>query len=160
MKTKLLFAFWVMMLMPVMVVSAQSFGDTITQNYSFGVDSMEKEIVIDVPSGCEKLYVRVDGSLQVGKCKVIILNSSGVWKKDLQLGYYGCRKSLTISTSSLDAKTLKEMTSRELEKLKASSGRVNGVIDYQTHQPDEGMWKVLMLPEEAEVEINVSYSIQ
>ena len=150
-------------------LSAKSLRDTVRQSYLFGVDSLDKELVIDVPSDCQQLYLNVKGGLDEGKCKVIFKNVEGVWQKNLQLGYYGTNNSLSIGSAGMKCGTVngdeflkrnKEIRAVEMKKMYNSSRKINGIIIYTVHRPDEGKWKVVMIPENAEAEIEVEYSIQ
>jgi len=161
--------FILLAILPITTLSSQSLKDTVFLSYRFGVDSLEKTCIIDVPSGCEKLNLRIRGGLDKGKCKVIFKNVEGLWQNNLQLGYYDRNSSVKIgykggefgsmSKDKLHARN-QEIFTTEFDKMENSNNDINGTIIHTELRPQEGKWKVVMIPENAEAEIEVEYSIQ
>ncbi len=168
MRTKLLYL-TILMILSSLPVLAQSSCDTVSRSYMFGVDSLEKELVIDVPAGCEHLYVRIKGGLDEGKCKVIVKNPKGLWENSLQLGYYDRNNSVSIRSSMMKCNTknmeklkeaYKDLSVASKKEIDNASSEINGIIVHTAHRPQEGQWSVVMIPEKAEAVIEIEYSLE
>lgn len=165
MKTKLLFTI-LLMTFATLALSSQSISQIISgaiiETYTFNKDSMGKEFVIEVNKGLARIEIDVNAKVKNGKIVVEIFSPSGNLATDLKLDanregrYKEEAKRVTIKGNILTKQESDRL--RHQINLPNDTVAVNGAIIQSENNPQEGKWVIKMTPEQAEGEVEISYS--